>query len=262
MSADPANPQDPYSRLQYRRLIAWPERLQREAPFLETVLRSGPENSLLDLGCGTGEHAVHFALRLGTRVVGLDRSAAQIGEAVRLAGETPVRFVEGDIAALGESIHERFGSALCLGNTLVHLLDEEQLDAACRGVHAALLPGGAWVTQILNYERIQAAGERCLPLSFRPDPEGELVFLRLLRPLENGLVQFFPTTLRWRPEADCPVEVMASRGVTLRAWKRDELASSLTRAGFASIRWYGDLRDTAFEPAASTDLVFVATRAS
>ncbi len=118
------------------------------------------------------------------------------------------------------------------------------------------------MTQILNYERLLAANERSLPLSFRPDPEGELVFLRLLRPLPNGRVQFFPTTLCWRPEADCPVEVMASRAVTLRAWRRDELGAAMARAGFGSPRWYGDLCASEFEPATATDLVCVATRAS
>lgn len=262
MSAVPPDPQDPYARLQYRRLIAWPERIRREAPFLQQVLGSGPENSLLDLGCGTGEHSLYFARDAGTRVVGLDRSPAQLDEARRQAGITPVRFVEGDIARLDASLQERFGSAFCLGNTLVHLLDEEQLEAACQGVHAALLPGGSWVTQILNYERILAMNERSLPLSFRPDKEGELVFLRLLRPLENGRVQFFPTTLRWRPEAEVPVEVMASRAVTLRAWRRDELAGALTYAGFESVRWYGALDAAAFNPIMSTDLVFVASRSA
>ncbi len=73
-------------------------------------------------------------------MVGLDRSPAQLEEARRQAGDAPVRFVEGDIAKLGESVHERFGTAICLGNTLVHLLADDDLDAACRGIHTALLP--------------------------------------------------------------------------------------------------------------------------
>jgi len=48
---------DPYSRLNYRRLIAWPERIEREWPFFEKLLHKAPSNRLLDLGCGSGEHA-------------------------------------------------------------------------------------------------------------------------------------------------------------------------------------------------------------
>ena len=36
VSHDPPHvpkPDDPYSRVDYRRLIAWPERIRREAPF-------------------------------------------------------------------------------------------------------------------------------------------------------------------------------------------------------------------------------------
>ncbi|MBK9967495.1 MAG: hypothetical protein IPP07_22530 [Holophagales bacterium] len=55
---EPQDPNDPYARLSYRRLIAWPARIQREAPFLREVLAGAPSKRLLDLGCGTGEHAL------------------------------------------------------------------------------------------------------------------------------------------------------------------------------------------------------------
>ena len=250
---------DPYAKLQYGRLFAWPERLRREGPFLQQVLQEGPEPSLLDLGCGSGEHALHFS-RAGYRVLGLDRSAAQLEQARLRAAGTTARFVSGDLVRSSEALgEERFGTAFCLGNTLVHLLEAEALAAACRGVHAALLPGGAWVLQILNYERL-TAGERHLPLQFRPDEEGEIVFLRLLRHLPERRLQFFPTTLRLRPEAAVPVEVLSSRATTLRGWQRDELEPALHSAGFESPIWYGDLCGNPFQPQSSTDLVGVARR--
>ncbi|MFQ5600271.1 MAG: class I SAM-dependent methyltransferase [Candidatus Krumholzibacteriia bacterium] len=251
--------QDPFSRLQYRRLVAWPERIRREEPFLESVFGAGPERSILDLGCATGEHALHFARR-GYRVLGLDRSQAQIDEAQRQAGDAAAQFVCADLTHLQEAVGEKFGSAVCLGNTLVNLLETSHLESACRGVYAALLPGGSWVTQILNYRRILATGQRSLPLNFRPDGDAELVFLRLMRPLENGRIQFIPTTLRLAPEAEPPVQVVASHAVTLRAWSQDELERALGRAGFEAIRWFGDMTRGAYDPETSTDLVFVATR--
>lgn len=250
---------DPYAKLQYGRLFAWPERLQREGPFLLQVLQEGPEPSLLDLGCGTGEHALHFA-GAGYRVLGVDRSEAQLEQARPRAAGTSARFVAGDLVRLHEALgEERFGTAFCLGNTLVHLQEAKELAAACRGVHAALRPGGAWVIQILNYARL-AQGERHLPLQFRPDAEGEIVFLRLLRHLPDRRLQFFPTTLRLRPEAAVPVEVVSSHVTTLRGWQRDELEPELHQAGFESIVWYGDLCGNPFQPQSSTDLVCVARR--
>ncbi len=42
-----ADPNDPYARLSYRRLISWPARIQREAPFLRDVLSGAGDAVLL-----------------------------------------------------------------------------------------------------------------------------------------------------------------------------------------------------------------------
>ncbi len=255
----PGTSPDPYARLPYRRLFDWKERLERESPFLLDILRQGPHASLLDLGCGTGEHATYFA-RAGFQVVGVDRSSAQLEQARQKAENLPVRFVEADISHLENALDQRFGSSFCLGNTLVHVLETQGLESTCRGVHAALYADGSWTTQILNYERIVSGGDRHLPLQFRADGNGEIVFLRLLRPLPEGRVQFFPTVLRLNPDAEVPVEVVTSHATTLRAWQRHDLEPVLRQAGFDRIAWYGDLRGGPFDPQTSTDLVFVATR--
>ena len=43
---------DPYARVEYRRLIAWPARIEREWPMLSRVLASGPSRRVLDLEKG------------------------------------------------------------------------------------------------------------------------------------------------------------------------------------------------------------------
>ena len=80
MSDDPNRPDDQYSRVNYRRLIAWDTRIKREAPFLLALLDRAPERSVIDLGCGTGEHVAFFA-DTGVRAVGLDCSEAMISAA-------------------------------------------------------------------------------------------------------------------------------------------------------------------------------------
>jgi hypothetical protein len=48
---------DRYAGFDYSRLIAWDERLKREWPLFEELLRGAPSKRVLDLGSGTGEHA-------------------------------------------------------------------------------------------------------------------------------------------------------------------------------------------------------------
>ncbi|MCP3958401.1 MAG: class I SAM-dependent methyltransferase [bacterium] len=248
---------DPYSRLQYRRLIAWPKRIEREWPLLEEVLGAGPSRRVLDLGCGTGEHA-RFLVEKGFEVVGVDASESMIDQALDAPLPAGLRFVRGDLAELESLVDGRFGGAICLGNTLPHLRTKGALEGFLRGLRARLLPGAPVVLQLLNYERIFALSERHLPLNFRHHEDGESVFLRLMEPREDGRVLFFPTTLRFRPEADQPVTVVASKRVELMGWRLSRLEGALEDAGFAERRLFGAFDRTPFEPLKSRDLLVVA----
>jgi SAM-dependent methyltransferase len=253
----------PYSRLNYRRLIAWPQRIEREWPFLQRELERSPAPSVVDLGSGTGEHARHLA-SLGYRAVGIDQSDEHIEKAREYENEFPPHgpeFLLGDIADLTRLTSERFGMAICLGNVLPHLEDEDLL-AMAREVHAGLVTGGRLLIQLLNYERILACDLRHLPLNFRDDPDetGEIVFLRLMTPDGPSHVLFNPMTLALKPGEDPPVGLKSAKEVRLRAWMRPELEDLLNRSEFEIEALYGDMVGGDYEPRDSSDLVLVAVR--
>lgn len=250
---------DSYAGLSYRDLIDWPRRLARESPFLERELARAPDRSALDVGCGTGEHARHLA-SLGYRVVGVDRSPAMLEKAREKEDPPQLTFVEGDFVRLEDSLRDRFGGAVCLGNSLPHLETEEDLRAAFRGIASRLLAGGVFIGQALNYERIFSQQIRHLPLNILPSADGTIVFLRLMDLEPGGFVRFCPSVLRWRPDRNPPVEMIESRLVRLRGWREPEVSSALRSAGFEEIRLFGDMTGGAFDAASSGDLVFVARR--
>jgi SAM-dependent methyltransferase len=68
---------------------------------------------VLDVGCGTGRHAVELALR-GMRVTGVDLSPGMLAEARKRAGEAgvPVTWVHADATRF--DLDERFDAAICL----------------------------------------------------------------------------------------------------------------------------------------------------
>lgn len=248
---------DPYSRVDYRRMVRWPERIEREWPFLRRALGTG--GRILDLGCGTGEHS-RFLAAQGFEVIGVDASPSMIEKALETPVPENLRFVLGDIGAIDSLVEGSFDGAICLGNTLPHLQDRHALAAFAAGLRRRLRDGGAFVLQILNYEKIFERKQRFLPLNFREGtlPGEEVVFLRVMTLREDGSLVFTPSTLRLRPDADPPLEVVSSRNVPLRGWRRKEIEEALEAVGFEQIDLFGTVGDTPYLPLDSPDLVVVA----
>jgi len=111
---------------------------------------------------------------------------------------------------------------------------------------------------LLNYERIFSRQERYLPMNFRPDEAGEIVFLRLMNLHPDGIVTFFPSTLLLRPGHEPPLEIRASKEVRLRGWRPEELERHLEAAGFRVLERLGAFDGSAFNVADSRDLILVA----
>ena len=247
---------DPYSRVDYRRLVAWPVRIEREWPFLERALGQG--GRVLDLGSGTGEHS-RFLASKGFEVVGIDSSPAMLAKAADTPLPPHLTFVEGDIADVERLTSGSFDGAICLGNTLPHVRESETMARFAAGLRRRLRPGAAFVLQVLNYDKVLGSGQRSLPLSFRKDDaEGEVVFLRLMTPRPDGSVIFTPTTLRYRPDGEPAVEVVATRNVPLKGWRRLELEAALEEAGFPHREVFGTVGNVPYDAAESPDIVIVA----
>ncbi|MGH9456412.1 MAG: class I SAM-dependent methyltransferase, partial [Thermoanaerobaculia bacterium] len=245
-----------------RHMIAWPERIRREAPLLERVLRDGPSNRILDLGSGPGDHARWLA-SIGFDVVGVDSSESMLRMAAQEPVPANVRFVMGDFRDLPAVVDATFGGAICLGNALPHLTEESDLRALASGLAAKLETGAKAVFQMLNYDRIAATGERALPVNVRDDPdgEGELVFVRVMTlPDAERRVRFYPTALRLDPESEEPMEVVSTRRVELRAWTRADLARLFGEHGLVEDEVLGAFDGAPFDEKSSKDLIWVGRR--
>ncbi len=249
---------DRFASIDYRALVDWPARLAREWPFLERALAPAPSRRLLDLGCGPGEHAAFLADH-GFEVVGVDASPSMLETARAHVASPNVRFVFGDLGELDRLVDGRFGAAICLGNTLPSLRTPDELVRVLVALGRRLLDGAMFVAQLLNYEKIFAAGQRHLPLTVRPSGDGALVFVRLMDLLPGGDVYFSPIVLRYRPEGEPMVTVEGSERVRVHGWTRPEIDARLKAAGF-SAEYFGSFQGSAYSPNESTDLVIVARK--
>lgn len=97
---------------------------------------------MLDVGCGTGEHAL-MAAGLGTEVTGIDLATNALGEARRKASERGLsaRFLRRDARELG-TWGEVFDTVLDCG--LFHIFTGADRGAYVSGLRSVLRPGGRY----------------------------------------------------------------------------------------------------------------------
>lgn len=115
---------------------------ESECDFLEAIFqRCGVKiSTILDLGCGTGGHAIPLAQR-GYQVVGVDRSPAMLERARRKAQEAGVlvEFVEGDIRTV--DLERTFDAVIAMFSAISYQISNADLAAACCTARRHLKPG-------------------------------------------------------------------------------------------------------------------------
>lgn len=116
-----------------------------ECDFLEEAMRryaSGPVRTILDLGCGTGGHALLLAQR-GYQVTGVDRSEEMLRIArskTAVSGQPSAVFHQGDIRTL--DLGQTFDVAIAMFAVMGYMLANDDLASALRSARRHVAPGG------------------------------------------------------------------------------------------------------------------------
>jgi SAM-dependent methyltransferase len=129
-----------------------------EVDFLVRELGPAPGASILDVGCGTGRHAVELAKR-GYVVTGVDLSTemlAQAAKAAKAAGVN-VNLVHADATKV--SLPKKFDAAICLCEGSFGLLGQgddpiEQPLAILSNISRCLKPGAKALLTVLSGSRM------------------------------------------------------------------------------------------------------------
>lgn len=118
-----------------------------EIDYLSAVLRGGiaPESRILELGCGTGGHALEL-VRRGAVVRGVDLSDGMVSRALERRTELPseqrarLEFETGNVCSYRAS--GKFDSVISMFHVMCYITANADQDAAFATARAHLEPGG------------------------------------------------------------------------------------------------------------------------
>lgn len=190
----------------------------------------------LDTTCGIGTQGLPLAT-LGFQVTACDISSKSI-ERARLEAEQRHLHVECrvlDIRDLSASDLNGFDAVYSYGNSLPHLLTDDDLDRALHGMHQVLIPGGLVVIAVRDYAALIAAAPTGTPGVWVDDHRGPRVYGQAWEwSGDRDRLTIHVFLLR---QHDGRWET-TMRSTTYRTLTRDELSEALRRNGFVDIEWH------------------------
>ena len=209
------------------------EQTLREANFIQTALRLGPNDTVADVPCGDGRLSILLAKR-GFRVRGLDLSEDLIGSAERsaCAQDVSVEFKPGDMKAL--KWKEDLDGAFCFGNSFAYF-DEEGNEEFLRSIYHALRAGGRFLLQT----NVIAESVLTKPLSRSWYELGDILFLHAARyePETSSLISDYQFIRGQEIE---------KKSAVYHVYLVRELLDLLREAGFRSLRAMANFNEDPF----------------
>jgi SAM-dependent methyltransferase len=196
---------------------------------------TGLNARILDCSCGIGSFAIALS-RQGYVVSGSDGSQGMIEQAILAAKHANLKIALSCCSWEDLPIHfaDRFDLVFCLGNSIGHARNREEMLRSLKGMRAVLRDGGKLVIQSRNWEALQEAkerftyfqwreraGQRCLPLYVWTYPEklGDAFMIEVVLVFDAGGKAF----IRSYPIVYYPFRV-------------EELIERLRCAGFSEIQ--------------------------
>lgn len=152
---------DFYDRLapSYHLIYAdWRQAVRRQGQALADILAAHADpatRTVLDCSCGIGTQALGLAER-GYTVHATDISPHSVRHARENAATIGVPLTTGvaDMRTLASDVPGDFDVVLSCDNAVPHLMRDEELEAAARGMWAKVRPGGTLIVSIRDYDQL------------------------------------------------------------------------------------------------------------
>lgn len=118
---------------------------------IEQALDLHAEETLLDIACATGRHAVLLAGK-GYRVTALDLNSDYLALAEKnaTAAGVTIQTVPGDMRQLPRLFSRSFDAAVCMYSSFGYFPEHSDNASVIRGVREVLRPGGRFLLDVIN----------------------------------------------------------------------------------------------------------------
>jgi SAM-dependent methyltransferase len=214
---------------------------EAECDCIEQIIRDHhptPAGSILDLGCGTGNHALRLAKR-GHSVTGVDRSREMLDIARQKSRDMNLdcTFIQSDIRTFNSG--QKFDVVIMMFAVLGYLTENEDIQKALEAVRHHLNPGGLFICDVWYGPAVlhQKPGERV-----RVTDEGNTKIIRASTGELDNLHHIVTVRFRiWKIEGDRLVEDISEEH-RMRFFFPQELRMFFERAGLnlSMIRDFSD----------------------
>lgn len=209
-----------------------------QVKFLKEVA-GNPPKAVLDVACGTGEYSVGLAEQ-GYQVTAVDRDAKMLEglkEKVKAKG-CALDYLEADMSDMDKKLSSKFNLVFCIGNSLVHLENMQQIKEFLKKARNMLENDGSLVLQIINFDRIILREIKSLPTI--ENKSAGLSFERIYDYQKQNNAILFKTKLNVEGRS-------FENQVSLYPLRQDELTEALYEAGFKKMKLFGDFNGNEFD---------------
>lgn len=176
---------------------------------------------VLDLGCGTGHHAI-FLASCGLSVTAVDRDEHMLRRARCLAREsrkalTAIDFVSSDMC--GMRISGGFDLSICLGASFNSLVRDFEARGLFEAVGAAMNPGGVFLLELHDPDTTYGENSTAHWTVHRPNVEVRGLFTMARR--RSGIYRW---DIRVEAEFNTGRRCRALLRTSARPWRRKDIA--------------------------------------
>lgn len=205
------------------------------------------KKTILDIGAGTGTTAIALE-KAGYSVTALEYDECMIEKIHEKTKQ--ISIVNGDMRDLHKLFSSLFDAIYCVGNTLVHLRDKQEIQDVLSQCYSLLDDNGVLVLQIVNYNRVLSQNVSSLPTITVPSKS--ISFERGYS--REGVHICFQGTLRIEDSE-------YTEKTLLYPLRKSEMFDLLETAGFTNISAFGSFKNDLFNDNESPALVITAQKA-